>query len=200
MKNEGELLILMDGNAKIGLLGEEISRNGRLLKQVFDLTELSILNESVKCRGSITRRNTKNDSEFSAIDFILANNSAKEWINDILIDEAGLFKVRGKNETDHNTICINLTIPKVDKIRNVKQVSWNIRAPEEKWVEFRQELDKRSNKASNIIFNKNLEINHRYAKWFNEIDTAARSTIGKTTFRTHTRKKPSKEAKELRKS
>merc|ERR1712228_92286 len=98
------------------------------------------------------------------------------------------------------TICINLTIPKVDKIRNVKQVSWNIRAPEEKWVEFKRELDKRCNRASNIILDKNLEINHRYAKWFNEIDTAARSTIGKTTFRTHTMKKPSKEAKELRKS
>ena len=32
MKSEGEILIVMDGNAKLGLLGEEPSRNGRLLK------------------------------------------------------------------------------------------------------------------------------------------------------------------------
>ena len=31
MKNEGEILLAMDGNAKIGILGEEKSRNGKYL-------------------------------------------------------------------------------------------------------------------------------------------------------------------------
>ena len=31
-KNEGEILIFMDGNGKIGLLGEEKSRNGKLIE------------------------------------------------------------------------------------------------------------------------------------------------------------------------
>ena len=35
-KNKGEVLLFMDGNGKIGLLGEEISRNGKLLFNVFD--------------------------------------------------------------------------------------------------------------------------------------------------------------------
>ena len=36
MKNEGELFLLMDGNAKIGILNEPISRNGRYLLDVFE--------------------------------------------------------------------------------------------------------------------------------------------------------------------
>ena len=35
-QNEGDVIIFMDGNGKVGLLGEEKSRNGKLLEQVFD--------------------------------------------------------------------------------------------------------------------------------------------------------------------
>ena len=70
MRNEGEILLLMDGNAKIGLLGEETSRNGHHLKKVFDSTGLILVNEKEKCKERITRRNTTNEREFSAIYFI----------------------------------------------------------------------------------------------------------------------------------
>ena len=77
MKSEGEILIAMDGNAKLGLLDEEISRNGHQLKQMIDLTNLLVLNQSNKCKGKITRRNTKDASEFSAIDFVVCTET--EW-------------------------------------------------------------------------------------------------------------------------
>ena len=35
MRNEGDIVMAMDGNARIGLLNEEISRNGRLILNVF---------------------------------------------------------------------------------------------------------------------------------------------------------------------
>ena len=41
MKNEGEILLTMDGNAKIGLLGEEITRNGKRLLEVIENTNLT---------------------------------------------------------------------------------------------------------------------------------------------------------------
>ena len=69
-KNNGEILLAMDANAKIGLLGENESRNDKLIKKVFDETELFIMNKDTKCEGKITRKNTGNENETSAIDFI----------------------------------------------------------------------------------------------------------------------------------
>ena len=36
--NEGELLIAMDGNGNLGLMGEEKSQNGKLLEKVFNVS------------------------------------------------------------------------------------------------------------------------------------------------------------------
>ena len=60
MKKEGDLLLIMDGNAKLGLLGEEISRNGRGLLKIFDETDLKIVNNIPKGEGTITRKPRKN--------------------------------------------------------------------------------------------------------------------------------------------
>ena len=49
MSKEGEILLTMDGNAKIGLLGEDISRNGNHLLKVFKDMELTVMNKSTKC-------------------------------------------------------------------------------------------------------------------------------------------------------
>ena len=70
MQQDGPVLIAMDGNAKIGLLGEPISRNGKLLLKTFEDTDLTIVNTTKKCHGIITRQNTKDQDEKSAIDFV----------------------------------------------------------------------------------------------------------------------------------
>jgi len=44
MKKEGEILLAMDGNAKVGLLREPLSRNGKLLMQVIENTDLKLEN------------------------------------------------------------------------------------------------------------------------------------------------------------
>ena len=80
MRNDGEILLAMDGNARIGLLGEPVSRNGKSLLKVFKDTDLHLVNNSEKCEGKITRVNTKNQTEFSAIDFVLASEGAEPWI------------------------------------------------------------------------------------------------------------------------
>ena len=56
-KNEGEVILFMDGNGKIGLLGENVSPNGQKLLQVFDECEMEIMNKSDKCEGMITQVN-----------------------------------------------------------------------------------------------------------------------------------------------
>ena len=52
MKKEGEIFLAMDGNAKLGILGEAPSRNGKLLSQVFSNTGLILMNNSQKCKGT----------------------------------------------------------------------------------------------------------------------------------------------------
>ena len=55
MEKDGNIMIAMDANAKIGLLGEEISRNGHALLQTFENTNLSVMNSSSKCKGKTPR-------------------------------------------------------------------------------------------------------------------------------------------------
>ena len=62
----------MDGNAKIGLLGEDISRNGKELLSLVNRTGLFIVNGTEKCDGMITRQNPNNPDEKSVIDFVFA--------------------------------------------------------------------------------------------------------------------------------
>ena len=68
MQNEGEMILAMDGNAKLGLLGETKSRNGRQLEKVFKETRLNLINGTDKCKGKITRQNTKiNDEKINLV-------------------------------------------------------------------------------------------------------------------------------------
>ena len=193
MKIEGDILIATDGNVKIGLLGEEISRNGRLILEVFEGTGLNLLNNSTKCKGKITRKNTKNACEISAIDFVVASDEVVQIVSEMTIDENELYKVRGKNDTDHNTICIDLNINNLNKTKKKKKTDWNLRSSREKWALFCDELVHRQSLSEQIITNKNEPFEERYNKWYNQLETAARTTIGKTTFNTGGKEKFSNE-------
>ena len=197
IQKEGEILLTMDGNAKIGLLGEEISRNGKEILKVLRNTNLKILNGSEKCQGNITRQNTKKENEVSAIDFVWASDNVYRWIDKVNIDEEGLLKIRGKNNTDHNTICINLNVPNVEKTKTINRTGWNLKADDQKWKAFSNELNKRRETATRKITNSEEDIDKRYKKWFNEIDSAARKTIGKTTFKESKKAKVTKDLNEL---
>ena len=162
MKKDGEIILAMDGNGKIGILGEEKSRNGKALLRTFDNTDLKIMNLDEKCKGKITRKNTKNTEEISAIDFVVASQQAESWINHMTIDEEELMKVKGKNDTDHNTILLDITIPNIHKTNLVKRVVWNIHASNEKWNDFASELRKRQQKATEIIKDESMPFDIKY--------------------------------------
>ena len=49
MSKDGEIVLCMDGNAKVGILGEPISRNGHLLLEVIESTNLILMNKRHKC-------------------------------------------------------------------------------------------------------------------------------------------------------
>ena len=107
-----------------------MTRNGKLLKEVFENHNLVLLNESTKCNGKITRQNTKNPEEKSAIDFIVCSESIEENIISMSIDKEGLIKIEGKTETDHNTILLNIKVDNIDYFKPQKQVVWRLNAPD----------------------------------------------------------------------
>ena len=96
MSNEGEIFLAMDGNAKLNILGEGLSRNGKLLNQVFQNTSLTLMNTTNKCKGKVTRKSTTNAQEFSAIDFIVASENVAKWIKSVHSDEECLMIIKGK--------------------------------------------------------------------------------------------------------
>ena len=197
MKNEGEIFLAMDGNAKLGILGEPTSRNGKLLDQVINNMNLTLMNTNAKCKGKITRQNTNNTEEYSAIDFIVVSEQMEKWVDNMTIDEDGLLKVKGKKETDHNTITSTLSISHIDHTRVVKRTNWNLRASSEKWANFADELEQIRGPATDIITRKNLSVNDRYRQWYKMVDSTARRTIGKTTTKTGGKEKFSKEVDDL---
>ena len=181
LRREGEVVLCMDANAKVGLLGEEMSRNGRLINNVFQECEMKIINGTEKCKGSITRQNRKRPEENSAIDFIVSSYQASQWITEVKIDEAGDFRMRGINESDHNTILIDVNITKLQKQKHDKRTIWNLKAPPEKFADFRLKLDALTTRANTMMSSKQKSMTERYSSWEKLVYKSAMSTIGKTT-------------------
>ena len=128
----------------------------------------------------------------------LASHAISSRVTKMVIDEVGEYKIKGKNETDHNTICLDVTISNIDRRKIVRKTDWNLRASSEKWVLFGDELVTRTEKARNILEETDKPFETRYANWFHELNTAALKTIGKTTFKEGGKEKFSHEVKELR--
>ena len=59
MKKDGEVSLAMAAKAKIGILGEDISRNGGALIRTLDDTDLQIVSKSEKCNGKIQKKVVK---------------------------------------------------------------------------------------------------------------------------------------------
>ena len=190
-KREGEVILFMDANAKIGILNENISRNGRYLLNVVEECDLEIINMSEVCEGSVTRVNRKKPDERSAIDFVMATNTISSAISEMIIDEEGKNLLQGKAPTDHNSIILKLELNCLVKQRCQKITRWRLSAPEENWKQFRQGLDQLNNQQNTSDIS--------YETWQRQIENVAFHTIGKTTIKLNQPKRESNELKDLRK-
>ena len=199
MKEMGEVILCLDANAKIGLMGETTSRNGKLLLDLVDECQLEIMNKSDICQGVVTRQNRKKLDETSAIDFILATYDASNWFTEMTIDELGEYRMRSKNESDHNTITASITINRLKAEHTDKSSDWNLNAPEEKWDQFRNELSNLLPTASEIMSDKESSMDDRYAKVEKLIYKAAIKTIGRTTYKGKGNAKASEKMRNLKK-
>ena len=89
----GESVILIgDFNVKLGkdLIKNDIhnmSKNGKLLYQLYINAEIELLNSGDKCKGVFTRINNKNCFEKSVLDYAFCSPSLISFIESLNIDE-----------------------------------------------------------------------------------------------------------------
>ena len=140
---------------------------------------------------------TNNPSEKSAIDFVVADRKVTESVTSMVIDEIGILKIKGRAETDHNTILLNMKMEQIERYVQQKTVCWRLNAPESEWKKLRWEMKNLKNESERIFSQSNIEFEKKYSKFLKMIEVAMRKTIGKTTIKTR-RQHFSDEVSELR--
>ena len=76
---------------------------------------MEVMNKHDTCIGTITRQNRKKQEEKSAIDLIIAVYEISSWFSEIKIDEIGEYRIRNKNDSDHNAIIATINMRKLEK-------------------------------------------------------------------------------------
>lgn len=106
-KRHGAVIITGDFNAKLNITKggktiQKCSSNGKILNRMIENVELVNCNYKSNT-GTWTRQNRKKASEKSVIDYVLTTAEHHEKITSLEIDEGGTLRIKGEEESDHNT-------------------------------------------------------------------------------------------------
>ena len=117
---------------------QNISRNGKYLQELLDETGLIPVSTNASI-GHWTRENRHNPNEKSVIDYILVDKEIENQIEEIIIDEIGIYRLKGRTESDHNTILMDIKINHTK--RNKKTITkWNTGTRQE-WKNYNELID-----------------------------------------------------------
>ena len=187
-----EIILAGDFNAKIAIATKNCkqreSRNGKLLQKIITDNNMTVANLKADA-GIWTRVNRKKSEEKSVIDYILASPYIAKGIQTLIVDEEGHLRVKGKNETDHNTITMTI---KINDPRKPKfQERWRLNN-KEGWRLF--------NKTTQLEENKSIITKGTYKQAEKKLKKILQDTIGTKRIRTDKPKRTNnKEIKEARK-
>ena len=160
------VIIEADFNSKLGKEfiptdPHDISPNGKILAGIIQRQKLTVLNGSVKCKGTITRaRVTTHLTQRSAISFVLVSEDLVEKVESVVIDEEKVLAPTRitptktgveKKTSDHNVILTKLKLP------------WNKHKKEET-----NDLFNLKNKECQIMFKEATSNNNNLSKVFLE--------------------------------
>ena len=128
-----------DFNAKLEVITENItqsqSRNGKHLEKMLQDTDTTPVTLKAD-KGAWTRsRKRLNTTERSIIDYVIMTKNMSNNLSMVHVDEDGLFKLKGKEETDHNTIIVEVELPTAPKITKQKMTNFKDEAG---WKKFNQ--------------------------------------------------------------
>ena len=191
LKQTGEVIIAGDFNAKLKHedINQDETRNGKLLQKMITNQELTVLNMKPD-HGIWTRVNRKNQLERSVIDYIITTESCKKYVTNIIVDEEGALRPKGKNESDHNTITAKIKVNQAKRPKFVKK--WNLRN-QEGWKKFNQTIEKELEEAG---WKNQPTTQERYNTFEETMKETLRKTVGESKIRTD---KPPKDKSEARK-
>ena len=91
-----KVILVGDMNGHTGLLGEKTNRNGQMLLDFAEEAGMEILNHTI-AEGKVT---WQSNMLSSAIDYVLVNQEARMFIEELKVDEEGVFDI----DSDHNAL------------------------------------------------------------------------------------------------
>ena len=145
LKQSGEVILMGDFNAKIAIndnktgATQQQSRNGKLMQEMIDDTNLDTVSTKAHI-GIWTRVNRKKTTEKSIIDYVLMTKETAKATNYMEIDEAGIYRLKGKEETDHNTILFEVGAHIAGK--ETKEKIYNLKN-KESWREYNKKMQEK---------------------------------------------------------
>ena len=172
LKQNGEVILTGDFNAKLEVNNDQAnqnqSRNGKIMADFLKNTGLQPI--SLKANiGIWTRENRNNCMEKSIIDYIKATPEVAKQTKNIIIDEIGTLRMKGRKETYHNTITMETTC-QIRKRQEARRI-WRTNN-KEAWDEFNKEMQ-----------NTPEEITIDYNKFEKFLNKTMSQTLGKITIR-----------------
>ena len=189
LRATGNIILVGDFNAKLKVdrsdANQQISRNGKFLEELMTTHNMTAISINAD-RGIWTRVNRNNPNEKSIIDYILVDDHMREQNTEMIVDEEGTHRLKGKKQTDHNTLMA--TFKSTIKIRKEKIKRWKLNNTEG-WKQFNEQLVE-ANRESRISTYKGLE---------EKMVEIMKKTVGETTITTgNTKTKESEQIKNLR--
>ena len=121
LEHVGERVIVMgDMNAHIGVLGEQMNRNGAMLVEFTGEMDLENLNETLT-EGCVTWSARK--LKESAIDYMLVNGRMRETVRCMWVDEDGRIDI----VSDHNMLVVECMLCSKSELRAKLKKKWRNR-------------------------------------------------------------------------
>ncbi len=149
-QKEALAIIMGDLNGKLhinrGECKQEGSRNGAMLQNHMDTTNMTAVNTLNTHTGNWTRVNRKRPDEKSIIDYILISQPLTDNVIESNTDEHGIYRIAGENATDHNTI--TCTVNTEIKREQQSTRKWK-KGDEQGWDKFNSEFQKEWNETKN---------------------------------------------------
>ena len=136
-----------------------------------------MINETDKCVGKWTRINSKNKEEKSILDYVITTKEVYQQTENMIIDEQELLKLSGSKPSDHNTILLEINIPKIRSTTKKKEI-WKINK-NTKWAEYRKELEQELHQSSSS-FQGNTNVQKQYEYIIKAILKSVENIIGRT--------------------
>ena len=144
---ENEIILGGDFNARLEIKNEVGNQtensNGKKLQRIIDNN--SLIPISTKAHyGLWTRVNRNNTEERSVIDYIITTETIERNTTSLIIDKEGTLRIKGKKESDHNTILMAI---KVNNPRKREYITkWKLEN-KEGWNQFNKKIKEENNQS-----------------------------------------------------